>query len=136
MLRQKLTDALKEAMRAKDTVAVATLRLILAALKDRDIAARTKGQGDAIGEDQILEMLQKMVRQRHDSMEMYSKGERVLRIEAIAHNTVDLRCGKRIAKFPDIEALDRWFTSDDYAELVPLREAASEMRMTAYALPG
>ena len=76
MLRQKLTDALKEAMRAKDTVAVATLRLILAALKDRDIAARTKGQGDAIGEDQILEMLQKMVRQRHDSIEMYSKGER------------------------------------------------------------
>ncbi len=41
-----------------------------------------------------------------------------------------------VAKFPDIETLEAWFTSDAYAELVPLREAASEMRMTAYSVPG
>lgn len=40
-----------------------------------------------------------------------------------------------IARFPDLDTLNRWFTSDDYARLVPLREAASDMRMTAYALP-
>ena len=44
--------------------------------KDRDIAARGKGESDGIGDDQILEMLQKMVRQRHDSIEMYEQGGR------------------------------------------------------------
>ncbi len=76
MLRSRLTDSLKEAMKAKDQLATSTLRLILAALKDRDIAARGKGQNDEISEDEILEMLQKMVRQRHDSIEMYTKGGR------------------------------------------------------------
>ncbi len=41
-----------------------------------------------------------------------------------------------IAKFPDLETLERWYASDAYAELIPLREAASDQRMTAYALPG
>ena len=76
MLRRRLNEALKEAMKSQEQVAVATLRLILAALKDRDIAARGKGTSDGIGDDQILEMLQKMVRQRHDSIEMYEKGGR------------------------------------------------------------
>lgn len=76
MFRARLNDSLKEAMKAKDQCRVSTLRLILAALKDRDIAARTKGKSDGIGEDEILEMLQKMVRQRQDSIEMYTKGNR------------------------------------------------------------
>ncbi|SMF75361.1 hypothetical protein SAMN06265365_12958 [Tistlia consotensis] len=76
MLRQQLNDSLKEAMRAKDTRALATIRLILAALKDRDIQARTEGQGDGVGEQEILEMLQKMVRQRRDAIELYAKGQR------------------------------------------------------------
>ena len=76
MLRRRLNEALKEAMKSKEQVAVASLRLILAALKDRDIAARGKGVSDGIGDDQILEMLQKMVRQRHDSIEMYEQGGR------------------------------------------------------------
>ena len=76
MLRTRLNDALKDAMKAKDATSTSTLRLILAALKDRDIAERTKGNGDGLGDEQILEMLQKMVRQRHDSIEMYTKGGR------------------------------------------------------------
>lgn len=76
MFRTQLSDALKQAMRAKDQPAVSTLRLILAALKDRDIAARGKGNGDGIGEEEILDMLQKMVRQRRDSIEMYEQGNR------------------------------------------------------------
>lgn len=76
MLRSRLNDALKDAMKAKDSLAVSTLRLILAALKDRDIAGRAKGNSDGISEDEILEMLQKMVRQRRDSIDMYSKGGR------------------------------------------------------------
>jgi len=77
MLRQDINDALKTAMKAKDVRATSTLRLILAALKDRDIAARTDGGGDdGIGEDALLEMLQKMIKQRHDSIEQYRKGNR------------------------------------------------------------
>jgi len=75
-LRQTFSDALKEAMRAKDKCAIATLRLILAALKDRDIAARGKGDGGDIGDDEILSMLQTMVKQRRESIEMYEKGGR------------------------------------------------------------
>lgn len=76
MLRSRLNDALKDAMKSQDSLAVSTLRLILAALKDRDIAARGKGENDGIGDDEILEMLQKMVRQRRDSIDMYTKGGR------------------------------------------------------------
>jgi len=76
MLRSQLNESLKQAMRTKDQCAVSTLRLILAALKDRDIAARGKGQTEGVDEEQILEMLQKMVRQRRDSIEMYRKGQR------------------------------------------------------------
>ncbi len=76
MLRTRLNDALKDAMKAKEANATSTLRLILAALKDRDIAERSKGNGEGVGDEAILEMLQKMVRQRHDSIEMYTKGGR------------------------------------------------------------
>lgn len=76
MYRSELNDALKHAMRAKDACAVSTLRLILAALKDRDIAARGKGKSDGIGDDEILELLHKMIRQRRDSIELYEKGGR------------------------------------------------------------
>ena len=77
MLRQRLNDALKEAMKAKQSRAVSTLRLILAALKDRDIANRTEGADDAgIGEDQIIQLLQSMIKQRRDSIEAYVKGGR------------------------------------------------------------
>ncbi len=76
MFRTQLSDALKQAMLAKEVRAVSTLRLILAALKDRDIAARGKGVSDGIDDDEILELLQKMVRQRRDSIELYEKGDR------------------------------------------------------------
>jgi len=75
-LRARLSDELKISMKAKDQRATSTLRLILAALKDRDIAARDRGITDGIGEDEIVEMMQKMVRQRRESIELYEKGNR------------------------------------------------------------
>jgi uncharacterized protein YqeY len=76
-LRDRLSEALKEAMRAKDQRAISTLRLILAALKDRDIAARAKSEDGRISEDEILQMLQSMVKQRDDSIAMYEQGGRL-----------------------------------------------------------
>ena len=63
-------------MRAEDKNAVATLRLILAALKDREIAARSKSDATEIGDGEIESMLQTMVKQRRESIEMYVKGDR------------------------------------------------------------
>jgi uncharacterized protein len=76
MLRERLSEALKLSMKAKNQRAVSTLRLILAALKDRDIAARGRGVTDGIGEPEIIEMMQKMVRQRHESIELFERGNR------------------------------------------------------------
>jgi len=76
MLRDDVSAELKEAMRAKNTVKTATLRLILAAIKDRDIAARTDGVFEGIGEDEVLKVLQTMVKQRRESIKMYEQGNR------------------------------------------------------------
>ncbi|MGP1397345.1 MAG: GatB/YqeY domain-containing protein [Inquilinaceae bacterium] len=76
MIRTRLNDSLKDAMRAKDTVALSTLRLILAALKDRDIAARGKGNTDGISDEEIFSLLQTMIRQRRESIKLYEEGGR------------------------------------------------------------
>ena len=77
MLRTQLSQALKDAMRAKDERGVSTIRLILAALKDRDIAARSEGNMEGVSDDEILQMLQKMIKQRQESIKMYEEGGRV-----------------------------------------------------------
>lgn len=79
MLRSRLTEALKDSLKAKDERAIATLRLILAALKDRDIAARTRaGTGaEGVTEDEILQMLQSMIKQRRESIALYEQGGRL-----------------------------------------------------------
>ena len=75
MLRDKFTAALKEAMLAKDQRRVGTVRLIIAALKEKDIEARGAGREKAT-EDEILAMLQKMIKQRNDSIEAFDKAGR------------------------------------------------------------
>lgn len=77
MLRDELKSALTKSMKEKDASSVSTLRLILAALKDRDIAERSKGNMDGIGDDEILGLLVSMVKQRRESIEMYEKGGRM-----------------------------------------------------------
>jgi uncharacterized protein YqeY len=76
MLRQKLNDALKEALKGRDQRSVSTLRLVLAQLKDRDIAARPSGNTAGIGEGEIVDMLHKMVKQRQESIALYKQGNR------------------------------------------------------------
>jgi uncharacterized protein YqeY len=76
MLRAEITAALKTAMLAKEERAVATIRMIMAKLKDLDIAARPKGNADGIKDDEILSMLQGMIKQRRESIALYEKGNR------------------------------------------------------------
>lgn len=75
-LRAQFNDAMKEAMKAKDAKRLATVRLILAALKDRDIAARSDGQRDLVGDDDILTLLAKMIKQREESAAAFDAGNR------------------------------------------------------------
>ncbi len=77
MMRQRLTDALKDAQKRRAVVEVSTLRLILAALKDRDIAARTKGDANPIDDDGLLRLLQTMVKQRNEAIALYEQGGRL-----------------------------------------------------------
>lgn len=81
MLREQLSEAYKTALKSKDQQTVATVRLINAALKDRDIAAREKGVTDGIEDTEILLMLQQMVKQRRDSISMYEQGGRLDLVE-------------------------------------------------------
>ena len=75
-MRETFTERLKSAMRAKDTRTLSTVRLVLAALKERDVAARTAGNPDGIADSEILRMLQGMVKQRRESIALYREGNR------------------------------------------------------------
>ena len=76
-MRVQLNEALKESMRAKEVMTLRTVRLILAAIKDRDIAARGQGNADGIGDAEIRELLDKMVRQREESVRYYEEAGRL-----------------------------------------------------------
>jgi uncharacterized protein len=76
MLREAFSERLKAAMRAKDARTLSTVRLVIAGLKDRDIAARGAGNPGGIADAEILRMLQGMVKQRRESIALYRQGNR------------------------------------------------------------
>ena len=71
MLRNRFKNDLLSAMKAKDTIKVSTLRLILAAIKDRDLESRSKGTGDIVSDSIVLEILSKMIKQRLETSKVY-----------------------------------------------------------------
>lgn len=75
MMREKLTESMKEAMKTKDSRRLSTVRLIQSAVKDRDIANRGVGK-EAASDDEILQILQKMVKQREESAKIYEDAGR------------------------------------------------------------
>ena len=75
MLRDDINNALKDAMKARDERRVSTLRLVNSALKNADIEARGQNKGP-LGDDELLALLAKMIKQRQESIELYEKGGR------------------------------------------------------------
>lgn len=75
-LRSRINAELKTSLKNKDEVTTATIRLIMAALKDRDIAARGQGKDDGLSDAEVLGLLQTMVKQRNESIKMYEEGGR------------------------------------------------------------
>ena len=75
MLRDDINNDLKQAMKAKNERRVSTLRLVNSALKNADIEARGRG-APQLGDDELRSLLQKMIKQRHEAIELYDKGGR------------------------------------------------------------
>ena len=75
-LRDRFNEQLKEAMKAKDAKRVSTLRMILAGLKDKDIAARTETNREGIPDEDVLGLLAKMIKQREESAAAFESGGR------------------------------------------------------------
>lgn len=76
-LRERVNSALKQAMKDKDVARLSTLRLIMATIKDRDIAARGDGDEGGVSNDDVLAILGKMVKQRAESARAYEEGNRL-----------------------------------------------------------
>lgn len=75
-IRTEINNKLKESLKNKDQVALSTVRLIMAALKDRDITARSTGKAEGIDDSEILSMLQSMIKQRAESAKTYKEAGR------------------------------------------------------------
>ena len=76
-IRTRINSALKDAMKNKEATRLSTLRLINAAIKDRDISARAEGNDDGVSESEVLGILGKMVKQRQESARSYEEGGRL-----------------------------------------------------------
>ena len=81
-LREKINEQFNAALKSKNKTLISTLRLILAAIKDRDIASRTAEKKEAVKDPEIIKVLRKMKKQRQDSVVLYKKGERRELLEA------------------------------------------------------
>ena len=76
-LRSRINTAMKQAMKDKSAERLSTIRLINAAIKDRDIAARTEGKENGVGDDEVLAILSKMTKQRQESAKTYEEAGRL-----------------------------------------------------------
>ena len=81
-LREKINEQFNNALKSKNKTLVSTFRLILAAIKERDIANRTSGKKEEVKDQEIIKVLRKMKKQRQDSADLYKKGERQELLEA------------------------------------------------------
>tara|TARA_B100000029_G_scaffold502253_1_gene577214 strand:- start:723 stop:1184 length:462 start_codon:yes stop_codon:yes gene_type:complete len=99
-LRKKINDQLNNALKNKNKSLTSTLRLILAAIKDRDIANRTSEKKEDINESEIIKVLKKMKKQRLDSVELYKKGGRqeLLEIEEAEIKIIDSFLPKQLSE--------------------------------------
>ena len=81
-LREKINEQFNTALKSKNKTLVSTFRLILAAIKERDIANRSGGKKEEIKDPEIIKVLRKMRKQRQESADLYKKGERQELLEA------------------------------------------------------
>jgi uncharacterized protein YqeY len=132
MLRTQFNDALKTAMLAKDERTIATVRLVISRMKDLDIAARPKGNADGIGDEEILGMLQGMIKQRRESIALYEKGNRADLVKqeseeiAIIERFLPAQMDEGAVK----EAIEKTITATGAASVKDMGKVMAEMKKT------
>ena len=99
-LREKINEQFHNALKSKNKTLVSTFRLILAAIKERDIANRTSGKKKEIKDQEIIKVLLKMKKQRQDSADLYKKGERpeLLEVEEAEIKIIDTFLPKQLSE--------------------------------------
>ena len=99
-LREKINEQFSAALKNKNKTLVSTLRLILAAIKERDIANRTDGKKEEIKDEEILKVLRKMKKQRQESADLYEKGNRqeLLKVEKEEIKIIDTYLPKQLSE--------------------------------------
>ena len=99
-LRKKINDEFNSALKSKNKILVSTLRLILAAIKERDIENRTSEKKEEVKDPEIVKVLRKMKKQRQDSADLYKKGERqdLLKIEEEEIKIIDSFLPKQLSE--------------------------------------
>ena len=99
-LREKINEQFNNALKSKSKTLVSTFRLILAAIKERDIANRTSGKKEEVKDQEIIKVLQKMKKQRQDSADLYKKGERpeLLEVEEAEIKIIDTFLPKQLSE--------------------------------------
>ena len=97
-LRKKINDEFNSALKSKNKILVSTLRLILAAIKERDIENRTSEKKEEVKDPEIVKVLRKMKKQRQDSIDLYKKGERqeLLEAEQVEMKIIDAYLPKQL----------------------------------------
>ena len=99
-LREKITQQFNAGLKNKNKALISTLRLILAAIKERDIANRTNGKKEEVNDAEIVKVLKKMKKQRQDSSDLYKKGGRkeLLEIEEAEIKIIDTFLPKQLSE--------------------------------------
>ena len=99
-LREKIKEQFNNALKSKNKTLVSTFRLILTAIKERDIANRTSGKKEEVKDQEIIKVLQKMKKQRQDSADLYKKGERpeLLEVEEAEIKIIDTFLPKQLSE--------------------------------------
>ena len=107
-IRDELNTVLKESLKAKDQVAMSTIRLISAAVKDRDIAARGTGNDEGVTDAEILSLMQSMVKQRHESTKTYTEAGRpeLAEREQAEIEVIERFLPKQMSEEETIQAID------------------------------
>ena len=113
MLRDNINNAVKDAMKARDERRVGTLRMMNAAIKNADIAARGEGK-EPLNEADLMSLFQKMIKQRQESADLYDKGAR----PELARNLQLLEVHER-SELPGAEALPRRVRHAQHRQLQP-----------------
>ena len=99
-LREKINKQFNTALKSQNKALVSTLRLVLTAIKERDIANRTSGKKEEVKDQEIIKILQKMKKQRQDAAELYKKGERpeLLAVEEAEIKIIDTFLPKQLSE--------------------------------------